>query len=390
MPEGRVSITLSCDGTATMRYLPPGDIGRLLCGKTPENALQIVPVIHAVCGVAQSHAAVTALEQALGIRIAVRTKAARTALTAMEALREHVLRIALEWPAFCGDEPRPAEVADVMSMGNALKGALFGPSAPFAIGTETSPDIADAERVIAHAEALLVSQIFGEPLEVWRSRRGIGNLSEWANASKTIAARLFASIIQEGWFAVGSAPVLPLSPPSAETIRDLLVPVGEDATIAAASTPDGTPEATVFTRNRHAPFIKNIGGEGLGTRLLAQLVELAATPKHLRALLVKMKPKQGKMDAQLFSRAETRGNGLGIASVEAARGLLIHAVELRNGLIQAYRILPPTRWNFDANGVAMRCLSRLEAADSVDRLRQAHLIVSAIDPCVHHEVALAR
>jgi coenzyme F420-reducing hydrogenase alpha subunit len=51
--------------------------------------------------------------------------------------------------------------------------------------------------------------------------------------------------------------------------------------------------------------------------------------------------------------------GLGpIGAVEVSRGLLMHAARVEDGRIAAYLVLPPTRWNFDANGTVARWLRR--------------------------------
>jgi [NiFe] hydrogenase assembly HybE family chaperone len=102
IPEGHVHIELSRrpGHAAKVSYDQPGVIGHLLCGKSPSDATQIIPRLYSVCGTAQAYAAVTALERALGVEADAQTAGARAALTAMETLREHVLRIAFDWPGF--------------------------------------------------------------------------------------------------------------------------------------------------------------------------------------------------------------------------------------------------------------------------------------------------
>lgn len=375
--EGHVHIELSRrpGHAAKVSYDQPGVIGHLLCGKSPSDATQIIPRLYSVCGTAQAYAAVTALERALGVEADAQTAGARAALTAMETLREHVLRIAFDWPGFCNEAPRVAEVADVMKLGAALANALFSAAPPFGIGAQAMPDNAALEQVVARARNLLEGQIFGEPTEIWQARLGMTAFAEWATAEKTIAARLFAGILRDSCFTAGSAPAQPLLPPPADKIRDWLFSA-DDTSLMQTSL---IPETTLFTRNLHDPMMASIGGDGLGARLLARLVELAQLPERIRSLA------SGKGATPVIQELE---RGAGASAVEAARGLLIHAVALHDGLIQGYAILPPTRWNFDANGIAARCLSAIEVFDEASRLRQAYLIVNAIDPCVHYEVVL--
>jgi len=57
--------------------------------------------------------------------------------------------------------------------------------------------------------------------------------------------------------------------------------------------------------------------------------------------------------------------GKGIASVEAARGSLIHSVEIENGKIKNYEIITPTQWNLaggsrEKEGVSQKAMIGLK------------------------------
>lgn len=83
------------------------------------------------------------------------------------------------------------------------------------------------------------------------------------------------------------------------------------------------------------------------------------------------------------------GDGTGIGMVEAARGLLVHTVELHDGRVKAYRIVSPTDWNILAHDIAARCLATLDGRDGADRISPAHPVGNAIDPCVTCEARAA-
>ncbi|WP_193368689.1 nickel-dependent hydrogenase large subunit [Pelagibius marinus] len=374
--EGRVVIDLPRGAPARIAFTEPGDIGGLLRGRRPEEALTLVPLVYALCGTAQSQAAVTALEQALGSAPSAQTRAARAALTGMETLREHSLRIALDWPGFLGLPPQAERLRPVMELLPALTAALFGEEAPFALGGEAAPDRVAALKVIGTAEDLLVREIFGEPLEDWRARRGWDGLRAWAEESGCLAGQLLAAVEENGWRDAGAVQATPLTVPAAEDLRAWLKHGGELPLAAGAALPETTP----FSRNLDDPLLASLESGGLAARLTARLVELAGLPAVLRALV------QEETPPPLHA---PRGGGVGFAAVEAARGLLIHAVELRDGAVARYRILAPTRWNFDAAGIAQRSLSRLPAAEAATRRRLAELLVNAVDPCVRHEVRAA-
>jgi hypothetical protein len=374
--EGRVVIDLPRGAPARVSFTAPGDIGGLLQGRRPEEALALVPLVYALCGTAQSQAAVSALESALGIAPSSQTQAARAALTAMETLREHSLRIALDWPGFLDLPPEAGRLRPVMDLLPRLTAALFAEQAPFALGGEATPDRAAALRVIEAAEDLLAREIFGEPLEDWQARRGWDGLLSWARDSGSFAGQLLAAVEENGWRETGAISARPLAVPADDDLRAWLEG-GKDLPLAAGQ---ALPETTPFSRNLDDPLLASLESHGLAARLVARLVELARLPAVLRALV------QGEKIPALYAPG---GQGFGFAAVEAARGLLIHAVELRDGAVARYRILPPTRWNFDAAGIARRCLSRLPAAEETTRRRQAELLVNAVDPCVRHEVRAA-
>lgn len=380
--EGRVLIDLprAAGSPVRVEFARPGDICAILRGRTAAEVLSLIPAVYSICATAQSHAAVSALEQASGIAVSPMTKDARKALTGMETLREHLLRIALDWPGFLFERPRGANVRQAMAMVPSLKEALFGTPAAFELGREATPNAAEALKVIAEAETLLVEEVFAEPLEHWLERAAAGEIEAWAGSAKTVAARLFDSILQDGSVRSGETSMATVPLPSANGIRVWLQQKDPNQLPIADSPAKFVPETTLYSRRANDPVVAALKGSGLGPRFVARLVELARLPDELRSLI-------NNDDNQV--RPAPAGDGFGWSAIEAARGLLIHAVELRDGCIADYRVLPPTRWNFDADGVAKRCLSELDfsANNSCDELlRQANLIVNAIDPCVAHEV----
>ncbi|MDD5502568.1 MAG: hypothetical protein PHH26_03780 [Candidatus Thermoplasmatota archaeon] len=79
---------------------------------------------------------------------------------------------------------------------------------------------------------------------------------------------------------------------------------------------------------------------------------------------------------------------MGLAQVQAARGLLIHRLELRLGRVHHYRIIAPTEWNFHPEGIVAQGLKQLKAGNPNDLQRQAELFINAVDPCVQYELHL--
>jgi coenzyme F420-reducing hydrogenase alpha subunit len=82
--------------------------------------------------------------------------------------------------------------------------------------------------------------------------------------------------------------------------------------------------------------------------------------------------------------AAAAGDGLG--RIEAARGCLVHRVELREGRVARYQILAPTEWNFHPDGALVRGLAGRAAGD--DAAWRARLLVAALDPCVTYTLRI--
>ena len=80
--------------------------------------------------------------------------------------------------------------------------------------------------------------------------------------------------------------------------------------------------------------------------------------------------------------------GIGISQVEAARGRLVHRVELERALVRSYRILAPTEWNFHPRGVLVQGLTGLQARTQAELNRRAASLINAIDPCVGYQLRI--
>lgn len=310
--EGWLSITLPATPGGGVAINRGGglDVSALLRGKPAQTALQIVPTLFAVCEHAHREAATRALGHAPSPRLSL--------TTAMETLREHVLRIALDWAEFLGETTAPAAAREAIGLMQALRAGE------------------DAETVADRAETLLVETVFAEPLAAWRAE----DLATWAARHETLAARMISTLASRGWMNAGAA----------GTGRD----------------------ATVFARRAEDPKLAGLGN-GLGARMAARLVELAQLPEEMR----------GGMQALPHGAARER------STVAAARGPLRHDAELRDGVIERYRIVTPTEVNFAPGGPAERGLAALDHPDREIRLRQARWFVNAVDPCVRCEIGVA-
>ena len=370
--EGHVDIALPVrgGGKVEVHYKRPVDVSPLLTGKRPEEVMPVVAAIYGICANAQAHASVLALEGALGKTADPGIGAARALVTAMETLRENLLRIALDWPRLIGDAPDGASIRAAMDFVPRMRTALFGDGDPYALDAKAAPDAETVGRLIGEVETLLETTVFGEPLNHWLERRGHAELTAWSAGIDTPAARLIAHLAEKGWTELAAAG-------SGLAFLDAAMLSGEEGSIPA-NTMSILPETTLFSRRAQQAPVASLDSAGLEARFAARLTELACLPAEMRLLL------DGHGEATTVSR---RFGEAGVGIVEAARGLLVHRVRLTGGRVADYRIVSPTDWNFGERGIAARCLTALDGhGDAVDRVTLAHMVVNAIDPCVAYRV----
>jgi coenzyme F420-reducing hydrogenase alpha subunit len=82
------------------------------------------------------------------------------------------------------------------------------------------------------------------------------------------------------------------------------------------------------------------------------------------------------------------GPGRGLSAVDTARGLLVHRATLDGGRVADWRIVAPTEWTFHPDGALARVPLGWPAGNRTALLRRARLLVTAMDPCVAHDVAI--
>jgi len=92
-------------------------------------------------------------------------------------------------------------------------------------------------------------------------------------------------------------------------------------------------------------------------RVYARVHEAAILLKYAKELLKNLDIREES--CILDSKIEIN-NIDGIGVVEAARGTLIHKIEVRDSLIKSYNIITPTQWNLSNSGVATNAMIGLD------------------------------
>jgi coenzyme F420-reducing hydrogenase alpha subunit len=353
---------------------------KVLQGKTPHQALQTIPLLFNVCGTAQTRTARRAMQQQLGISSSSAEESARDMLVLVENAREHLLRILLDWPRLFELDADTADLPRVTRYVNDFADALFTDGDAFSFASRMQPQAQKIDTLIANLEQFLHHNVFGVAIPEWLAMNDIDGINHWTQNIPALAPRSLKTICDQGWNSQGYADSPHLPPLSDAQLLDHLNATDADDFIAQPTLDGQCYETTSLGRQADHPLVVALAQEfhnTLITRWVARLVELARIPGQLRELF---------RQVQANSGATLDSNPNGIAQTEAARGRLIHHVEIDGDIIGKYQILAPTEWNFHPDGLINKSLSNLSCGDAGQLTRVAHLMINTIDPCVGYEL----
>jgi hypothetical protein len=337
----------------------------LVRGKTAGQAAAVIPMLFSVCGKAQGTAAAVALAFAQGGE--PDRGAERKRLVLAEALQELLWRFLLDLPRVMGGQGNTVMLA-------ALRKGLAQAAA--------SRNEAAWQTFAAQAETTLSQAILGVPVADWRALADPAQLPEWLHRAGTETARNLLELWNgAGRWGGGGAALMPAV--SRERILNEVLPGLEgDETFARHPHWQGkVMETGSLARMQAHPVLAELlrqEGATILARFLARLFEMVE-------LLDRLREPAGPGWAQ----GAALGEGIGLAWVQTARGLLLHRAELDGqGNVADYRIVAPTEWNFHPAGPCVEALTGKPAASADQARRSAELLVQALDPCVAYQIEI--
>jgi coenzyme F420-reducing hydrogenase alpha subunit len=334
---------------------------RVLVGRPVAQVLQLVPALFSLCGRAQALAA-TAACAAAGAPGVARTEAwAEERAIAAETAQEHLWRLMLDWPALFGHEPRRERFAVL----HRRLGAASDARAAFELGG----DLLD----------LVAVELLGGVFQSMREPRTLAELVERARRGGNIGAAL-ADLIEMGP-SIPPGEAVPLLPAqSAAGWAQELGGVPPHEFCAAPTFGGRAHETGVLARHADAQMVRALleRGHRVAARLFARVVDLADCASRLRHPLASDMPRL--LDAAALP------DGGGLACVETARGVLLHALRVEGDRLVDYAIVAPTEWNFHADGPFAREGAGWDAPARDAALRRLKALVLALDPCVDFEI----
>jgi coenzyme F420-reducing hydrogenase alpha subunit len=360
---------------------------KIFHGKAIGDVLQTLPLLYHVCGVAQASAAVMACEQAMSIQVGEGNRQAREMLVWMETAREHLWRIMMDWTDKLGEEKDKTAIVQVQQFLPQLKQALFGDNNGFSPDAQVQVNVTAAQSVVEQLKQMLVDTVFAMPLERWLAFTDKLALQHWVGTVGTVAAKMLkrAAEMEQDNNLEAMCSYLPAMDES--RLHQCLEHTDADNFVAQPLWQGKPCETTVLCRQYQHPLIADLldsNGNGVMTRMVARLVELAGIPAALERLLRQLRTARPVRHPRLTEQC----SGVGIGQVEAARGRLVHRLVIENGIVRRYQILAPTEWNFHPQGVAAQLLKCLPARDEAKLKQQADLLINTIDPCVHYQLTV--
>lgn len=386
--EGKISIRIADDPDLGRRAVVgstrPVLASKVFIGKSPRQALNLVPLMFNICGNAQARTAVSAIGSAIGGEPDPRLELARDMLVLVENAREHLFRIFVDWPRLFDVEIDNRAVHPLGSMIPQFRQALFHEGQAFTLDSRLEPDFKTLGALVEGLEFQLGEYVLLGSTGQWLSMRSNTDLDAWMNDCDSVAAVCTRDIVDQGWSAEGAAHCSDLPRIDPAELAGRLDGDDADDFIARPDWRGQQHESTPYSRQASHPLVASLTdefGPALLPRWMARLVELASIPGQLKALLQQLQQQD----------AVTRGSSTsdGIAITEAARGRLIHRVRIDRDEISTYQILAPTEWNFHPEGLISNALANLKEAES-DRLEKlVHLVVNTIDPCVGYDLEIA-
>ncbi len=331
------------------------DVARsLLQGRTRAEVGAAVPLLFSICGRSQAAASKLACAAAAGEDATPEALASASAAVSAEIVREGAWRTLLDWPGWIGEQPTDDAIA-------AARGSLT-------FRSDALPD--------RGASAIAVAA-FGVAADEWLALRSLPELERWIDAGQTAAARFIRLVRDDAAEASHSR-----DRPAGETalldgqdhaawIADLSAASDADGEFASHPTWHGAPAETGALARLQSDALIGALSRSSASRVPARFVARL----HELALLL-----AGRTRAVVG--AKTLRNGVGVAWVENARGLLVHQVSLDHDRIASYRIVAPTEWNFHPDGALASALLNTAAGNADSVKRRTTRLVHSLDPCV--------
>ncbi len=364
--EGSVQVTVDWDGrrirAVRIGSTRPDFAQSLLGGRRATDAEALLPRVFSICARAQAAAVGAAMDAARGTQ--EHDARHREMAVLAEAALEYLWRLQIDLPGLVGLPQRPEALARLRRERGRDDGTKQG-----------WRGFIDALRTAVEDEGAAAGECF-DPADA-------AGFADWERNSNVPAARLLRAL-RAAPLATGGTALLPRM--SESLLRAIGDALAADPVFSRQPGYAGAP-AECGARARLAQHSLL---DALQTctshayrRVLARWLELSEIPARLTRLLDGETPPP-------WVQGVTLAPGCGIAGVETARGLLVHAVTLADDRVTSYRIVAPTEWNFHPRGALPADLVDLPAGTVPEAKHWAAFAIQSLDPCVRYTLEVER
>ncbi len=362
----------------------PVTLSKTFIGKSIEDVLDIIPLIYNVCGIAHSKAGLLATESSLGLSFNPKMEMAREIILLSENLRENLLRVLLDWPIMFGSNINQNSLQLVSKLSATIRDALFFNGKAFNLNSQLEINREQLETSVSNIRQCIEEHIFGLSLTEWNRIVDFDEVLSWSGSSNQIAATSVKYIIDNDWSNACVSDSQKLPNFVHQLLINKLTSTGADKFIYKPDWEGVQYETTSFSKNINNPLIKQLNekfGNGLLTRWVARLTEIERLVLSIEKLIFELFSNQNN-----YQFDNNSSNGLAI--VDAARGRLVHYLELKGRIVKDYKILAPTEWNFHPKGVVYQSLITLLNSVHKNKRQLIEMFISTVDPCVSYNLRI--
>jgi sulfhydrogenase subunit alpha len=415
--EGDGGITVTLDGKKVKSvtldvHEGPRLIEQLVRGMKPEDDINVVPRICAICTLSHKYAAIRGLEKALGIDPPEKAQAMRDLMMLGENVESNSLHtFLLALPDFLG---YPSAIAMLNDYGDDVKRALrlkkFGNHVmevtsgrivhgenPGLGGFGKYPTKKQLSEIALRSrelvpDAVRAVELFGsleypEYPEVETTFMSVNAPNKkFGLAGDSILISNGKETDAEDYRKLTSERVVLHSFAKRSQFKDKSFAVGANARMINMGKRVGGQAGDLFKEHYSDRWLRNPLLNNLA-QAIEMLWALESLPEATELVASMDDPKRAEA---------TRLTGSGTGAVEAPRGILYHHYDIKDGLIETADIITPTAQNLDDIEVHMKaCAERMMADDKKDAevLQALEMVARAYDPCIScatHLVTLKR
>jgi len=386
-----------------IEFMSTRNIETILQGKSPLDALVINPRVCGICGHAHLIATVQALEDCYDeLQISNKAKTIRELTLNFELIQNHFKWFYLTiLPLFVKQQHILKATYTSQFMAKAI--ALFGgqyPHTSYAVVGGVTCDITDIDIIKLQNYIDETIKFFEDNIVMGDSEKFLGcdNIEKILNKSGDLPD-ILNTVINNGWINYGKS-------------YDRFIVFGENSYFKKGKSLKTRLNKSVSIKSvqefdNRGSYAKNVSykdkyyevgplsramvnktllikdahrkyGDSIFSRILARVCEISQLLQHSKKLISNLdlsEPSYIKPSVDILKL-----NASGESAVEAARGSLIHKVEIENGLIKKYDIITPTQWNLsngtrDNQGISQKAMVGLGSA------KTAELVFKSFDVC---------